>query len=119
MKEYQEFTDLFRQTKTLTFRLLPQGETERHMEENGIIESAKARYDAFDTLKTVIDRNYKNALTEATKDVTADASAYAALYFDAGADRAALWKEAAALRSAVSGRLKEHPVLKRPTQRHF
>jgi CRISPR-associated protein Cpf1 len=55
VKSINDFTNLYSLSKTLRFRLIPQGKTLEHIEKNGIIQKDRKISDDYGTVKRIID----------------------------------------------------------------
>lgn len=56
---YSDFTKQYSLSKTLRFRLIPEGDTLKYIEEKEILQKDKERADEYKTAKDIIDRYHK------------------------------------------------------------
>ncbi len=52
---YQSFSNLYSLSKTLRFELIPQGETLKHIENNGLLLQDEQRAKDYQQVKKIID----------------------------------------------------------------
>lgn len=57
---YENFTNLYSLSKTISFRLEPQGETLAHIEANGILEEDMVRVDEAKKVKSLANEYHKD-----------------------------------------------------------
>ena len=69
---YEQFTNKYRILKTLKFGLIPQGETLRYIEENGIIEDDTVRAETAKKVKALADRYHKDFINSVLSSLKLD-----------------------------------------------
>jgi len=66
---YENFTNMYKLSKTLRFGLKPQGATLRYMEERGVLEEDEARAEAKKQVQSLADRYHKDFIDKTLKPV--------------------------------------------------
>lgn len=65
MNDLSGFTNIFQLSKTLRFELIPIGDTQKHIEENGILENDERRAEQYKQMKKIIDEYHKAFINRA------------------------------------------------------
>jgi CRISPR-associated protein Cpf1 len=66
--KYNHFTNLFSQSITLRFGLVPQGKTLQHIQENGLLEQDAHRAESYIKMKKLIDEYHKRFIDRSLSD---------------------------------------------------
>jgi len=69
MTTFEQFTNLYQQTKTLRFELIPQGKTLEHIEQKGLITQDEERATSYKEMKKTIDGFHKYFIEMALSQV--------------------------------------------------
>nr|MCR5666280.1 hypothetical protein [Eubacterium sp.] len=60
---FQNFTNVYGLSKTLRFELIPQGDTLKNIEKNGILETDEERAEKYEIAKQLIDDYHKKFIS--------------------------------------------------------
>ena len=106
MSKYEQFINQYPVSKTLCFRLIPQGATERFVQERQLIETDQVRADEYAQVKKMIDSYHKAFIEKTLQQLHLDRlEEYAELYFQKDKTREDYQKLddlAAAMRKQIS-----------------
>lgn len=112
----ERFTNRYPVSKTLRFKLLPQGKTEENFESRLLLEEDEARAAAYCRVKGMIDRYHKKFIEESLSGFKLEAlEEYAELYYMSGrelADTAKMNSLGAKMRKQISKHLTSQPEYK-------
>ena len=115
MKSIEQFTNLYKVSKTLRFELIPVGRTQEFIEKNGIIEKDAALASAYKEMKKTIDEYHKSFISLTLKDAKLDLEEYARLYYAPAEEKEAgqaFDRVKASLRKEIVAYFKARPEFK-------
>ena len=104
------FINQYSLSKTLRFELKPIGETQSHIEANGLIVQDETRAEEYREIKTIIDKYHKAFIDEALENVSLrKLEEYEAEFFNKNRDEKVFEKLQDALRKEIVANFKKHP----------
>lgn len=112
---YEKFTNMYKLSKTLRFALVPQGETLKNIEANGILEEDIIRADESAAVKKLANEYHKAYIDKVLSGLRLQGiEAYEVAYFDKDNENAGriLAECAEDMRKQISGALKSDPGYK-------
>ena len=112
---YEQFTNKYKLSKTLSFSLIPQGDTLKHIEANGILEEDGLRAEEAKEVKRLASEYHKTFIDRVLKDLRLQGiETYEHAFFDADSDNAGkvLDETAAKMRRQISEAFKKDPGFK-------
>jgi len=111
--QFQDFTNQYAVSKTLSFELIPQGRTLEHVEAKGLLSEDEHRSESYKTVKTVIDRYHKQFIEEALSGFELDElETYQTLYNIANKtseDQKCFIAIQDTMRKSIVKHIKQHP----------
>lgn len=112
MKSLEQFTNLYKVSKTLRFELIPIGKTQENIEKNGVIEKDAALADGYKEMKKTIDEYHKAFIDRALQNAELQLDEYLRLYYASSEEKEmgnAFENAKAALRKEIVSAFKSRP----------
>ena len=101
---YNQLANMYSVNKTIKFELIPQGNTLKNINEQGILEEDKKRAEAFKEVKKILDDYHRQYIEEALSNVYLEGiDEYVKYYTKSNKNSKELKNAAKSLRAQVSG----------------